>query len=124
MNEFETFNELKEKYYYEFKRDYGHIMFESIVSKIRNSSKSDRLFQLTAFKRMMPSSEEFMIVAYKTNLLIYFTNNRSKLIIAGFAVLEKWIKEVNDIYSIASEKQIIDKGFLIIKQATDLTVKL
>lgn len=124
MNEFTTFDELKDKYYAEFKRDYGVLKFESIVGKIRKSSKSDKLFQQTILKRMMPSSEEFIREAVKTNPLLYFSNNKSKFIIAGFAVLEKWLHEVNNVYSIANESQIIAKADLIIKQATDGTVNL
>lgn len=118
----ETYNEFIERYLIEYKKDFGEIKFNKILCKVQNSEKVKKLILHTLIHQLIISPTAILATL---NELPYFMFSKAETLSTGaILVLIWWVTEVNDILSIASDEELKDIAYYIIKKCNNLKIHI
>lgn len=118
----ENFNEFIESYLIEYKKSFGEIKFNKILEKVQNSEKIKRLIIHTLVNRLTITPT---VILATLNELPYFMFSKAETLATGaILVLIWWVTEVNETIYIATDEELKNIAYFIIKRCNNLKIHI
>ena len=112
---FLTFEHLMDEIKPFFKKEYGEKKFNTIHSKITESTRISKFLTDSSIRRLPPGTDDYLIVINEITYFI-FCFNRDTRMMASLLVLERWYYEVNEKSQILFEDEVLLRAVRIIQK--------
>lgn len=101
----ENYYALLNEFFDYFKGEYGNRKLLKIDNKIYNSTKVDKLIEISKARQVIPNHNDYLPMLHEIPYFIFA--KRDTIACGCFLALERWNKEVNEKYILADENQLI-----------------